>query len=119
MLRSLLEMGLGYYLYRTSHLSKLVAEMKEKNPKLPDDWHPTLKEMLRYATRDGGGIVTNANLLTALRKMLSEKDKLLSVDTLNLFVHNEHFYPTEDDLRRLWQTMEGLFQIILIEPEEE
>lgn len=119
MLRSLLEMGLGYYLHRTDYLSKLVAEIKNKNPKLPDDWHPTLKEMLKYTTKDGVGIITNANLLQALRKMLSEKDKLLSIDTLNLFVHNEHFYPDEDKLRKLWQTLEGLFQIILIETEED
>ena len=119
MLRSLLEMGLGYHLHRTGHLSKLIAEIKVKKPTLPDDWQPPLREMLHYTTRKGVGIVRNANLLKALRKMLSEKDKLLSVDTLNLFVHNEHFYPTEDNLRKLWQTLEGLFQIILIEPEEE
>lgn len=119
MLRSLLEMGLGYYLHRTGHLAKLVAESKLKQPALRDDWNPSLKEMLHYTTREGVGIVANANLLKALRKMLSEKDKLLSVDTLNLFVHNEHFCPTEDDLRKLWQTLEALFQIILVEPEDE
>jgi len=119
MLRSLLEMGLGYYLDQTGHLTKLVAEMKAKNSQLPDDWHPTLKEMLKYATRDGIGIITNANLLQAVRRMLSEKNKLLSVDTLHLFVHNEHYYPTEDELRRLWQTLEGFFEIILTEPEDE
>ena len=44
---------------------------------------------------------------------------LLSIDTLNLFAHNEHFHPNEDTLRNFWPPLQGLFEIILVEPDTE
>lgn len=125
MYRSLLEMSLGYYLDRTGHLAKMVdaarsAAQKKKVPQnLPKDWHPTLAQMLQYVTSKDAGIITNGNLLKALEKTLSAKKELLSVDTLNLFVHNQHFYPNEADLRSFWNQMQGLLEITLVEPTDE
>ncbi|MBW1677882.1 MAG: hypothetical protein JRJ13_14465 [Deltaproteobacteria bacterium] len=121
MFRSLLEISLGYYLDRTGHLEKMrsteEAKRKKKNQNLPRDWHPTLSEMLRYIVNKDTDIIRNGNLLKALRKLIDQKHELLSIDSLNLFVHNQHFYPNEDILRRFWQQLEGLFQIILVEPD--
>lgn len=120
MFRSLLEMSLGYYLDRTGHLVKLTDKTRKarekKSGKLPRDWHPTLTEMLLYVVDDSSRIISNGNLLKALRKLVSQKKDLLSVDTLNLFVHNQHFYPNEGDLRSFWSQLQGLFEIILVEP---
>ena len=120
MFRSLFEMSLGYYLDRTGHLTKLTelerTKRQEKKSYLPDEWHPTLIQMLHY-TLDNTNIINNANLLKALRKLIAQKQELLSIDTLNLFVHNQHFYPNEDTLRNFWLQLQGLFEIILIEPD--
>ena len=121
MLRSLIEMSLGYYLDRTGHLTKITEKERVKRESkgglLPNDWHPKLTEMLRYVVDKDTKIITNGNLLQALRKLIAEKNTLLSIDTLNLFVHNQHFYPNEDTLRRFWAQLQGLFEIILIEPD--
>ncbi len=120
MFRSLLEMGLGYYLDRTGHLAKLTVKIRAAREndkfKLPKDWHPTLSEMLKYVVDKDTDIISNGNLLKALRKLVSQDKDLLSVDTLNLFVHNQHFYPNEDYLREFWPQLQGLFEIILVEP---
>lgn len=120
MFRSLLEMSLGYYLDRTGHLTKLTGKTRaireKKGHTLPRDWHPTLSEMLQYVVEKDTDIISNGNLLKALNKLVSQKKELLSIDTLNLFVHNQHFYPNEDDLRDFWSQLRGLFEIILVEP---
>jgi len=118
MFRSLLEMSLGYYLDRTGHLAKLIERERKKREKkknkLPAGWHPTLTQMLNYVV--GTDIIKNPNLLRALKKLISEKKSLLTIDTLNLFAHNEHYYPNEEKLRRFWSGLQGLFEIILVEP---
>jgi hypothetical protein len=120
MFRSLLELSLGYYLDRTEHLIKMrdakQQKLAQKGQNLPKDWHPTLTEMLQYVVDKDTDIISNGNLLRALKKLISQKTDLLSIDTLNLFVHNEHFYPNEEMLRDFWKQLGGLFEIILIEP---
>lgn len=121
MFRSLLEMGLGYYLDRTGRLRKMRTieqdKRAKKGNKLPRGWHPTLTEMLKYVVDEDTDIISNGNLLKALRRLIAQKQKLLSIDTLNLFVHNQHFSPNEDMLRDLWRYLQGLFEIILVEPD--
>lgn len=123
MFRCLLEMSLGYYLDKTGHLTKLVdnerREKLQKGQKLPDDWHPTLLYMLKYVVNKENNIINSGNILRALKKLITEKDALISVDSLNLFVHNQYIYPNEDTLRRFWMQLERLFQIILVEPDVE
>lgn len=120
MFRCLLEMSLGYYLDRTGHLAKLRREAQTKKAKkkqsLPRTWHPTLTEMLEYVTSDDVDIIKNGNLLKALRRLVKSKVDLLTVDTLNLFVHNENIHPVEGDLRKFWSELRGLFEITLVEP---
>lgn len=120
MFRSLLEMSLGYYLDRTGNLTKLTDKIRvareKKGGSLPNDWHPSLTQMLQYVVDKDANIINNGNLLKALRKLISQDKALLSIDTLNLFVHNQHFYPNEDDLREFWPQLQGLFEIILVEP---
>ena len=119
MFRSLLEMSLAHYLDRTGHLAKLIEKVRNEREtgkyKLPDDWHPTLNQMLKHVVDTD--IINNPNLVRALRKLISQKHMLLSIDTLNLIVHNQHFHPNEDMLRAFWRQLQGLFEIILVEPD--
>ncbi len=118
MLRCLLEMSLGYYLERTGHLERLINNIQKKKKNiLPKDWHPTLLLMLKYTVSEKSNIIRNPNLIKSLDKLISQKEKIISIDTLNLFAHNEHFYPDEDTLRNFWNHLQGLFEIILIEPD--
>jgi hypothetical protein len=123
MFRSLIEMSLGYYLDRTGHLAKIKEKEQGKREKkrtfLPSNWHPTLSEMFKYVVAKDTNIISNGNLLQALRKLIAQKNALISIDTLNLFVHNQHFYPNEDNLRGFWPQLQGLFEIILVEPDGE
>lgn len=119
MFRGLLEMGLGQYLDQTNDLAALVQKKRtaaaKKNNSLPANYHPTLTEMLVYVVDKDSNIITNGNLLQALNKFISQRDKLFSIDTLNLFVHNEYFHPNEDDLRRFWVQLQPFFEIILVD----
>jgi len=120
MFRSLLEMGLSYYLYRTSHIQIIINNEKTKREKngnnLPNDWHPTLQDMLKYVVDGRTNIIKNGNIIKSINKLISQKDKLISIDSLNLFVHNEHIYPNETTLREFWAQLQPLFEIILVEP---
>jgi hypothetical protein len=120
MFRGLLEMSLGHYLEQTGHMSKLTQNLRQarenRNNKLPADYHPTVKEMLKYVVAKDTNIITNGNLLQALNKFISQKDKLFSIDTLHLFAHNEYFPPSEADLRGFWEQLRPLFEIVLVEP---
>lgn len=117
MFRSLLEMSLGYYLDRTGHLQTITDRHKAKTKdRVPRDWHPGLPHMLNYVVAEDTDISTNPNLLKTLRKLNSQKAELISIDSLNLFVHNQHFLPTLETLRAFWSQLQGLFEITLIEP---
>jgi hypothetical protein len=118
MFRSLLEIALGYYLDRTGHLQTITDNHRARiKDRVPRDWHPTLSQMLNHVVAEDTQISANPNLLKALRKINSQKDEMISIDSLNLFVHNQHFAPKEQTLRDFWNQLQGLFEIILIEPE--
>ncbi len=119
--RSLLEMALSHYLDAVNELNVIIEEKKEKRSikgqKVSKDWHPTLRQMLNHLASPKCKIITNPNIIKVLNKFLSERDELLSHDSLNYFVHNQFYSPNEESLRRFWSQLEGLFQILLVEPE--
>lgn len=118
--RSLLEMALSHYLHAVKELNVIIEQQREKKArkkqKLRKDWHPTLRQMISHLVSPKCEIIRNPNIIRVLNRFLSEKNELLSKDTLDFFVHNEFYSPTEESLRRLWSQLEGLFQIILVEP---
>jgi len=115
LLRALLEMGLTYHLEKTGYMSTLIRDLSQKN-RLGPKKQPSLRQMLIYVT-DNNGIISSSNLKRALKKFLSQKDSIFSLETLNEFVHNEQWLPTEDMLRVNWNQLEAFFEIILTEPE--
>ena len=119
--RSLLEMALSYYLEVSGELYNIIDEEKEKitkgGGKMKKDWHPSLKRMLRHITSPKCNLIQNPNMKRALDKFTNQKDEFLSHDDLNFFVHNQYYSPNEEVLRNLWGQLEGLFQIVLVEPE--
>lgn len=122
-LRSFLEMSLDHYLNKAGHLTKLKQKEKEKRVKkglaISRDWHPPLSEVIKYIVNDAPEIIDNKKVLVTLSKLVSEKDSIVSIDTMNQFVHNQYFAIDEPRLRTLWQQLEPVFEIILVEPEPE
>lgn len=119
--RSLLEMSLSHYLGGSGELNVMIEDERQKREKrnqtLESDWQPSLKRMLTHLTSQTCKIIQNPNLIKVLKKFTSEKEELLSHDSLNYFVHNQFYSPNEQSLRRFWGQLEGLFQIILVEPD--
>lgn len=120
--RSLLEMALCHYLSVSGELEIIIQSEKQKREqkgiKLEKDWQPGLRQMLTHLIDPSCNIIkNNPNLLKTLRKFISQRDELFSHDSLNFFVHNQYYPPNEDMLRSFWAQLEGLFQIILVEPD--
>ncbi len=126
MFRSLLEMSLRYHLKKTGHLramrqaetEKLVknALAKSVRPQKLPPTYPTLKQMLDYISQPDKGVLEDPKLRRSIQKLAGEKDSLITLDSLHAFVHSEQFYPTEEILRRFWNQLADLFEMILAEP---
>lgn len=117
MFRSLLEMSVHYYLDHTARLRPIITkERRRRNGHLPKYWSPTLRQML-ISIVDDNTIEINPQALRAIRQFVSDRQNLLTADTLNFFVHNAFTCPTESELRALWQRLEEVFKITLLEPE--
>jgi hypothetical protein len=54
--------------------------------------------------------------LKAVNQLMSQKDSLISVDTLDAYVHNPYRLPDERQLRTIWLTLAGVFELVLHEP---
>lgn len=119
--RSLLEMALAHYLEGAGELNVIIEDerqrRKKKDKTLENDWQPSLKRMLTHLTSQTCKIIQNPNLIKVIKKFTSEKEELLSHDSLNYFVHNQFYSPNEETLRGFWGQLEELFQILLIEPD--
>jgi len=119
--RSLLEMALSHYLYTSGDLNILIEAEKQslgkKNKELKKGWHPSLKRMLTHITSPKCNLIQNPNIKNVVEKFTKQKGEFLSQDDLNYFVHNQFYSPNQEVLRSFWSQLEGLFQIILVEPD--
>jgi len=119
--RSLLEMALSHYLDVSRDLYVIIDDerqrLEKKKQSLNKDWHPSLKRMLTHITGPKCNIIQNPNMRRALEKFTNKDDELLSHNDMNYFVHNQYYAPNEESLRGYWGQLEGLFQILLVEPE--
>ena len=114
MFRTFLELSMQYYLRQTGHVEQVVKEEKARRQghPVPSDWHPSLSVMLKYITRDSVGIISDRLLLRAVRQFRS-KQKYLSLDSLNSFVHNPYVPPDPTAVRAFWTQLQGLFELLL------
>ena len=121
--RSLLEMALSHYLDVSRDLYVIIDDerqrLEKKNQSLKKNWHPSLKRMLTHITGSKCSIIQNPNMKRTLEKFTRQKEEFLSHDDLNYFVHNQYYTPNEEVLRSFWGQLEGLFQIILVEPDSD
>lgn len=119
MLRSLLEMSISYYLDKTGKLKEIVKADRKKNPNRPRTWSPSLKQMLKFIVNKDTDITFHPQARKALNNLVSDKNSIITADSLDLFVHNIYWHPTEDQLRAFWAQLEQIFKITLLEPKSE
>ena len=114
MLRVLLELSVGYFLEKSGNMQPLLEKHRQKNNK-KKDWAPTLKQMLGYMVSEDSDVEITPQTRKAVNKLLSDQS-IISADTLDFFVHNRRYSPTEDQLRGFWTALEEIFAFTLAEP---
>lgn len=113
LLRTLLDMGVYDYFKRDEHLPEMLASsktMREKSSRA--DWSPSLRQMLQYGLDNKLFDGLDPQAYSIIRHMLTEK-AVISIDSLDKWVHNIYRKPTEDELRSSWGQLQPLFQVVL------
>lgn len=116
MLRTLLELGVEEYLNNTGKMKALLSKHRAKGKK--KDWSPSFRQMIAYILDEDSDVELSPPALKALRKLFSDKQSMFNVDSLDAFVHNKYYAPTEAQLRSFWLQLEELLKNILVEPEK-
>jgi hypothetical protein len=115
LLRMLLEFGVSHYLTKTGLIEPLLEKMRKKTGRV--DWAPTLTQMLRELLKDQA-LAMRPHARKAVIRMIGDGGQsILSVETLDGFVHNTFEWPDERALERLWRAMEDILVLVLREPE--
>jgi hypothetical protein len=111
--RIFVELVIGYHLDKTGKSQPLYD--KAKKEKKPDDWAPTLRQMMRIVLEDKD-VKLKALNRKALNRMVNTDDSLLSLEHIDQFVHNRYIAPTERELRIMWSAVEPLLEQFMEEP---
>lgn len=94
LLRAFIEMAT--YLYAKK---KGVPKVSGTQGKWDSDWNIVIEYF-------EAGQMLEPSQIKALRKLSSNKEQMLSYDTLHQCVHNKDFFPTKSDLIRIWSMVE-------------
>jgi hypothetical protein len=116
LLRILLELCVYHHMDKTGKLKPILAKARDKENKRKD-WSPSLRQMLNPLL-DDPQIEVNPLALKRIRKLMSDQNSPLSFDDLDSFVHNKYTIPTVRDIHNLWETLEDLFKLLLVEPKQ-
>lgn len=116
MLRVLLELSVSHYMDKTGHGKTLIEKHRTKNGK-GRDWAPTLKQMLSHMVNEIPSVDIDPLVVKAVNKLLNDNN-IISADTLDFFVHNRRYSPTEDQLRQFWGALETIFNLTLTEKKQ-
>lgn len=76
------------------------------------DKDKSLRKKVEEATAHMISNGTPRKHLDGISKAISQKDNPLNVDTLNAYIHNRFFSPTERDLRVAWDNSQPFFEKI-------
>lgn len=113
-LRAFLDKSIRMYLKKHQIKKiKIKIEGKDKNKKIDD---ATLGELLEFLTARDVKIINDNNVKKVIKHWKNSSGDI-SLSTLNSLVHNEEYATNEKQIREIWTKLEGLFKIILLEPE--
>lgn len=112
MLRILLEQAVGHFLEASGKLDAILARGRKENKS--KEWYPTLRQLLvELLALDGLKLSPLAR--KAVNKVM-RPDSIISVDSMDQYVHNRYTHPTAAELRAFWEALEPVFAIVLHEP---
>lgn len=115
MLRVLLEMAVSHRLDSIQAWKDQVGERRRAKKGKPDDWYPPLKDQLLWLV-DKNVLALEGLPLKSLQRFAQRQPGFLSLDSLNLFVHNPYEMPTQDELRKIAVILEPVWDGLLKEP---
>ena len=121
LLRVLLDTGLAHYFNETGHYEILKEKTKKKQPNkpIPKEHVFSLHDMLVHSISDEGFIKDPALIKVVKNLNDARKDSEFSIESLNLVAHNQYHVPTKPILEYFWNNLMPLFEVILIDPEDE
>lgn len=108
--RSFLQMSLATYVKEHGDMSKV----KARNAGVP-----TLGELMEHLGDQKNPLLPDKSLRAVLRKAISQKNMITSLDTMNAFAHNEALIVTEQSARETWAYFEPLMEVILLTNEKD
>lgn len=118
LLRCYLELCLSCYMDKKGYIGEIKNEIAKRNPGAnKGDWHPSLGNMLHFIVAGKTSLSVNPNAVKVLNKLMSEQHGFISIETMNLFAHNQYLEPDEKVLRDLWRSLEDVIKAVLIEIE--
>jgi len=115
LLRSFLDKSLRMFLKKQG-VTKLEV-ICEGVPKIEALSDISLGELLEYLVKKDVNHIEDKNVKKVVKQFKSSSDKS-SLSALNSLVHSEEYSLSENEIREIWPKLEGLFRIILIEPEK-
>jgi len=106
LLRVFVELTIDDYAQR-HHISLKVAPKPRGITKAGPPRDMTLREKLKTVSSnlESKGICSKEEL-KGVRALISNRDHVLSVDTLNAYVHNKEYSPTPTDLKTTWDNLQ-------------
>ncbi len=111
LLRVLIE--LSVHEYAVANKIAILKTPKQKSgrpPSRPKEF--TLREKIKAVVEVLEKSGADKAKLKGVKVLANSKDQLLSVDSLNAMVHNQHYNPTASDLKATWDTLQPFMQIL-------
>ena len=105
LLRVFLELSVDAYLERYNLVKNNAITACSSNENLNGKVCKALNHM------NQSGTMSN-DLSKGIRAELNDKDSVLSIESLNAYVHNEFFYPKADNLITGWDNIERFFVLL-------
>jgi len=117
MLRTFLDKSLRMYLKSQCKINRItVKENKESIEKRLSDC--SLGEVIDYIISPKAKVIEDTNIIKTIKKFKNNDKQMAGLQLLNAAVHNEEISFLEEEVRNLWPDLEGLFKIILTEPQD-
>ena len=109
--RVFVELSIDDYGQRHSILFKVPGKVKTGSTVTPPDREMTLREKITSIVDylDNNTFATKAEL-KGIRTLVSNRDHVLSVDSLNAYVHNKDYSPTPADLKGNWDSIQAFIE---------
>lgn len=114
-LRVVIELAVYSKLKHKSKISKIIYDEKTRRAnegkELPKNWTPGLKEMLKYVLDEADSLSVDTQDKKTISKVM--KDRKDFIESLDLFIHDVTYHPTETQVREIWKSFgRPIFEII-------